>query len=164
MRPAAVIDASGVVVNVIVLGTEDISIAGHTIIESGVAQLGDTWDGTSFTPDPARLASELEAWRAKAVLSSAQLAGALLLAGILTAPQARLFGRSGELPQVLLTAIETALDATELSEPEKQIALVQVESATEYRRASPLVPLLGAVFDKTAEELDDLWRAGLAIV
>ena len=97
-------------------------------------------------------------------LSAMQLAAILLRMGKITAPEARAFGRAGVIPQAIEAGVVAALTAAGLPEDEQQIALLMLESVTEYRREHPLTPIMGQAINLDAAELDFAWSAGAQIL
>jgi hypothetical protein len=93
-------------------------------------------------------------------LSAAQLAAALLLLGKITAPEARAFGRSGEVPTTIMMGVVSALTAAGLSADQRELALIKFESATDYHRDNPLTLIIGGVLSMDAAALDTLWITG----
>jgi hypothetical protein len=53
MANCAVVDANGIVINLIVAESTDIPPAGCTLVEIPHCDIGYTWDGTRFTPPEA---------------------------------------------------------------------------------------------------------------
>jgi len=97
-------------------------------------------------------------------LSAMQLAAILLRIGKIPAPEARAFGRAGVIPQVIEAGVLAALSAAGLPEDDQQIALLKLESATEYHRDHQLTPMIGQALDLDAAELDAVWAAGAQIL
>lgn len=119
------------------------------------ARMGDyVWQDGALVLPPAPLRP----------ISAMQLAAALLLAGKITAAEARAFGRAGVIPASIEPAIIASLTAAGLDATAREIALLQLESATEYHRDHPVTPLIGAAMNMDAAALDALWAAALQIV
>jgi hypothetical protein len=96
-------------------------------------------------------------------ISALQLSTALFNARKITAAEARAFGRAGVIPASIETAVIAALEQVGKTPDEIQIALLFLESATEYHRDHPLTPIIGLALDMDADALDALWLAGLQI-
>ena len=97
-------------------------------------------------------------------ISAMQLSAALLMAGKITASEARAFGRAGTIPPSIEPAIVASLTAAGLDANAREIALLQLESATEYHRDHPITPLIGTAMQMDAAALDVLWDAAAQVV
>lgn len=117
------------------------------------------WNGTSIAPLPTPAPAPVTL----SPISAMQLSGALFLARKITAREARDFGRAGIIPQSIEAAVIVALEFYGKTDDEVQLALLFLESATEYHRDHPLTPIIGLALDMDADALDALWVAGLQI-
>lgn len=61
----------------------------------------------------------------------------------------------------LLASVQSTIDA--LDEPERTAAQIEWEYATQIERDHPLVASLADQLDLTDEQIDDMWRAALAL-
>lgn len=93
----------------------------------------------------------------KTPISAMQLSTALLSLEAITAQEARAFGRSGIIPPRIETSLRAALVRAGLPVLQQEIALLKVESATEYHRDHPLTAVIGAAIGLDTKALDDLW-------
>lgn len=58
-----------------------------------------------------------------------------------------------------LAAVEPAIAA--LPEPDRSVALIEWQDASEYRRDHPLIAQIGAALDLDAASIDAMWREAL---
>lgn len=119
------------------------------------------WNGAAVVPAPPHPPAPAQVLPP---ISAMQLSGALLLAGKITAAEARAFGRAGVIPAAIEAAVIAALGSVGQTADEIQIALLKLESATEYHRDHPLTPIIGLALGMDATALDALWLAALEIV
>jgi len=136
MRAALIRD--GIVENIIIAGEdydpgEDYQIVP---INDNPVEIGATYDGQTFTPPAPPPASVPE------TVSPRQARLALLGIG-------------------MLSAVEQALAA--IPGAEGAAARIDWEYATEVQRKSPLIAALGPALGLTAEQIDDLFRAAVAL-
>lgn len=105
-------------------------------IPASSARIGDAWDGSAFTPQPAAPAP---------VPSSVTMRQARLV----------LLGAG------LLDDVTEAINA--MSEPAKTAATIEWEYSNELQRGHALVTALGAALGLTGAQVDDLFRAAQAL-
>jgi hypothetical protein len=59
-----------------------------------------------------------------------------------------------------ITAAMVEAAVNELPSPNKELAMIEWEYSTAFLRSNPLVNQIGAVFGKTAAEIDQIWVLG----
>jgi predicted amidohydrolase YtcJ len=103
---------------------------GATAVQAAGANIGDTWDGNTFTPAPS----------------------VVPVPASVTMRQARLaLHATGK-----LTAVEAAIDA--LSDPPKTAARIEWDFSNEVQRHNGFVASLAPALGLTEQQLDDLFR------
>lgn len=90
-------------------------------------------------------------------ISDRQFAQQLAVLGTITWEEGIAWAARGDLPP----AMEAAVAA--LPEEQRNPARMLLSSVTTYERSHPLVPMLGAILEYDAAELDDLWRAAAVL-
>ena len=105
-------------------------------IPAGDSRIGDLWNGETFTPAP----PEPPAVPSAVTMRQARLA--LLGAG-------------------LLAGVDAAIDS--LPSPQKEVARIEWEYATEVQRSSGLVPMMGAALGLDDAALDALFIEAAAL-
>jgi hypothetical protein len=135
-----------------------------TILRDGVlVEMTDAEFAATEVTDPVAEAAAARAQKIATDITAAQLAGAMFLAGKITATEARSFGRSGEIPPSIMAGIDAALTAAGMTADQKTLSLILLESATTYSRNHPVTPIVGAAMSMDANALDDLWVAAHGI-
>ena len=133
--------ADGKVVNAIVLADDaDPSEFGAIPGPEG-ASIGWAFDGETWTPP--ELPSVDPGPVALAPLTARQLRLGLLQIGIKPA--------------------DVAAAISALPEDQRDVAEIEWDYASEYRRDHPLIATLGASFGLTTEQIDDAWRDAMAL-
>jgi hypothetical protein len=61
-------------------------------------------------------------------------------------------------PPITSAQIEAAIN--QLPSPNKELALIEWEFSTAFLRSNPLVNQIGAIFQKTSQEIDEIWILG----
>lgn len=124
--------------------------SGHRAVRSPepFVENGAAWWAWTVEPIPAEQIS----------LTRLQFALACLGAGIITAGEAEEFASGGALPQVALDALTSITDVTT-----RTVARIRFRSADRIDRTNEFIPVLQASLGLTDAQVDDLFRAGVAI-
>ena len=148
---AVLIDASGVVVNAILVGAQYTPPPGLTLIESETAQIGDTYADGQFTsasisqnppqPDPAP------------DITPRQLFIGLAREGFISWDEAEAAASSGAVPAAI-EALFASLPAQQASEARITWARMSI-----VERKHPLIALIMAERDISHDQLDAFFRA-----
>lgn len=100
----------------------------------------------------------LAAWREQTEITDIQFAKASLAAGLMTATEAEEWVANGALPAVATTALNAISDVNA-----RAVARIEFRGARIIGRNNPFIPVLQAALSMTDEQVDDLFRAGLAL-
>lgn len=98
-------------------------------------------------------------WRAAMVVERWQFATACMLAGIITAQEAKDWGPGNLIP----TNVEAALGAAITNPSQLAVAKVKALSVRTIRRTNPLIDILRLAFNLTEEQVDNLFIAAAAL-
>ncbi len=128
------------------------------VIENGVerdatqAEMDD-----KAADDAARAAAAIGIERQEMVLTRVQFAIAAFAAGIITEQEAEDWAGPGTLPALAMSAIAT------LDPADQGPARIRFRGANEIRRTDAFIALLQAAASLTDTQVDDLFRAGMAL-
>jgi hypothetical protein len=129
------------VVNAIVLADDTDPIDFGAVLGPEGASIGWAFDGETWTPPEQPSVAPGPA--ALAPLTARQLRLGLLQIGIKPA--------------------DVAAAISALPEDQRDVAEIEWDYASEYRRDHPLIAALGASFGLTVEQIDDAWRDAMAL-
>ena len=140
MKTAHIV-TNGIVVNSIIVADDANPADFGAILGPEGAGIGWAFDGGTWTPPEQPSVDPCPA--ALAPLTARQLRLGLLNIGIKPAD------------------VTAAISA--LPEDQRDVAEIEWDYASEYRRDHPLIAALGASFGLTAEQIDDAWRDAMAL-
>lgn len=127
--------------------------------DTGPAETAKLHDQPTLTDNVAVYEWTVEPIPAEQIsLTRLQFALACLGAGIITASEAEEFASGGVLPQVALDALASIPDETT-----RTVARIRFRSADRIDRTNEFIPVLQASLGMTEAQVDDLFRAGVAI-
>lgn len=153
MRYAIV--AGTIVVDVVLLdGVEWQPPEGQTLVVSDTAEIGDTWDGQSFTsnappPPPAPLPVEI---------SDRQFAHQLARDGRITQAEGLAFVQTGTIPAALVAVLDTITDPDQRFDAEMLLS-----GATVFLRLHPVTSVICAAFGMADPARDAFFTAASAL-
>jgi hypothetical protein len=131
-------------------------------IEAGAAEIGDTWDGETFTtpgPTSEQIAEQQTARRRAMAVERWSFATAAMNAGHITAEEAQAWGPGNALP----AAVDAALSAAIEDPGQLAAAKVRALAGPNINRLNPLIEILRGAFGMTEEQADDLFTAAKQI-
>lgn len=136
MRKALIRNSDGLVENIIEADEDFVPPNSYALRPAEAADIGHTWNGSEFVAPPPPVPP------LPAPLSARQIRLALAMNG-------------------LLANVDSAI-AT-LPEPNRTLAKIEWEYATQFKRDNPMLLQIGAAIGLSAEQIDQMWQHGLAL-
>lgn len=148
MARCVVIDNTGEVINCVLANPATFTVEECTIVQSDDAQIGDSWDGETFTPP----ATEPAPIPVPEIISDRQFFQLLAQRVIITEEEALAAVMTGNIPLAMEALV------AQLPLEQQFSAKMLICGATQFMRSHPLTEVIRALFVWTTEETDDFWR------